>query len=190
MRTSHRRCGLLAAAAAVIAAAAGCHDLVKDTTDMTVPGVVLEVRGPDGQYRPATEAIFEGALTAGRALELRCVVTDPGGVSRATLTFDGRADACDAADRPPAPDAAVYLSGLPQGRSIAVDDDGSAAAGAQLAVTASIPGGIGCYAYDGAARFEGVPRGPHLEVRCTGENWSINPSTRKAERTLDLELRP
>jgi hypothetical protein len=190
MLTTPGGCWLMIAAAAAAAAAIGCNDLVKDTADLTPPGVVLEVRGADGRFRPATEATFEGAFTAGRVLELRCIVTDTGGVSRATLTFQGNAEACDAAGRRPAPDAAVYLTGLPPARSITADDDGSAAASGRLLVTASLPSGIGCYGYTGALRFEGVPRGQRLEVRCTGENWSVNPSTRKAQRVLDVELQP
>lgn len=188
MRKNQRGCGILAAAAAV-ATATGCNQLVKDTGDLTVPGVVLEVRGPDGRFRSATEATFAGAFTPGRALELRCVVSDPGGVSRATLAFGGSAEACEAPGRPTAPDE-IYLTGLPPVRSVADDDDGSARARGQLLVTASLPGGIGCYGYRGAMRFDGMPRDPHVEIRCTGENWSENPATRKARRTLDVALEP
>ncbi len=181
MLASYQRCWLGAAAIAAI----GCNDMVKDPSDLTLPGVALEVRGPDGRYHPATEA----TLTGGPALELRCVVTDPGGVSRATLTFHGTAEACLAGGAPPAGDQPVYLTGLPEARSIAVADDGSAAAEDQLIVAASLPGGLGCHGYDvGGARWSGVPRGARVEVRCTGENWSANPATRKAQRALEVEL--
>lgn len=183
MLANHQGCWLVAAALAI---APGCNDVVKDTSDLTPPGVVLEVRGADGQLRPATEA----TLAAGHALELVCVVTDAGGVSRATLAFEGTAEACLSAGAPSPPGAAVYLTGLPAAASVADPDDGSATATDRLLVTASLRGDLGCYGYDGATRFEGAPRGPRVEVRCTGANWSVNPSTRKAQRTLAVELVP
>lgn len=184
MLAKDRGCWLVIAAAIAL----GCNDVVKDTNDLTLPGVVLEVRGPDGRFHPATEATFEGAFTAGHALELSCTVTDPGGVSRATLAFRGKAEACAAPGEPPAPADSISLTGLPEPRTIGVPDDGSDAASDRLVVTASLPGGIGCHGHRGAARFEGVPRGQRVEVRCTGENWSANPSTRKAQRILEIEL--
>src|SRR5262245_9582491 len=119
--------GLIAATLAV-ALGGGCNRIVKDTGDLTLPGIALEVRGPDGRFRPATEASLGRALAAGHALELQCAVTDPGGVSKVTLAFGGTAEACLVGGAPSAPDADLHLTGLPAPRTLGLPDDGSAAA--------------------------------------------------------------
>lgn len=191
MLANHQEIGI---ALAALAATLGCNDVVgdvvKDTSDLTLPVIVLEIRGEDGQHRPATEVTLRSAFTAGHALELMCVVSDPGGVSKVTLAFEGDAEACPGAGGPSAPP--VYLTGLPEPTSVVADDDdgGSATAPDRLVLTASLPSGIGCYGYAGDARVPGAPRGARAQVRCTGENWSVNPATRRAQRVLSVELRP
>lgn len=177
-------------AAAACTAVAGCNRIVKDTKDLTLPGVVMQVRGADGRFHPATEATLPRAVAeAGAALEISCEVADPGGISKVTISFEGRAEACLIEGAPAPPSAEVRVTGLPRPQTIALADD-SAAARDRLRVTAQLPGALGCQAYvDGALRT-GVPRGRLVEVRCTGENWSVNPSTRRAHRRLDVALAP
>lgn len=151
--------------------ASGCRRaLVRDPNDLTVPAVVLEVRGADGAYRPATETTFTHAFSGDHALELRCRIRDSGGVSRGTLRFRGSSARCGAA-----------LTGLPDPQTRTVPS-GAAVIDA-MPLTVALRGGVGC------AGGAGVLDGERVEVACTGENWSANPSTRRATRVLAIELR-
>lgn len=172
--------------ALVLAAALpACTKVVKDTADQSKPDVVIKVRGSDGQYAPATQTTFHFA--AGNALDFMCIVSDPGGVSKAQVTYSSTVDGCTSGSEVSS-GVTIYLTGLPGPllQTLAPDPQGKVLA--SLPLLGQVKGPLGCYGYSGGIKFTGVPQGDTLEITCDGENWSANAAKKSASQKLTVHL--
>jgi hypothetical protein len=173
-----------AAFCCTLALAAGCKQ-VKDTADQTKPEVAIKVRASDGQYVPATEATFH--FHSGSALDLMCLVSDPGGVSRAALSYSTTVDACLTGSTTNS-GVTIYLTGLPPPMVQTLSGNSEGKVLASVPLLAQLAGPLGCYGYSGGYKFEGEPQGQTLTVTCTGENWAANPAKKSATAKLEIDL--
>lgn len=174
-----------AAFCCTLALVAGCKQVVKDTADQTKPDVAIKVRGSDGQYVPATEATFH--FNSGSALDLMCLVSDTGGVSKAALTYSGTVDACLTGSTTNS-GVTIYLTGLPSPMVQTLSGNSEGQVLASVPLLAQLKGPLGCYGYSGGYKFEGEPQGQTLTVTCTGENWASNAAKKSATAKLEIDL--
>jgi hypothetical protein len=167
------------------AALPACTKVVKDTTDPSKPDVVIKVRGSDGQYAPATQTTFH--FGAGNELDFMCIVGDPGGVSKAQVTYSSTVDGCTSGSTVSS-GVTIYLTGLPDPMLQTLSPDPQGKVLASLPLLGQVKGPLGCYGYSGGIKFTGVPQGDTLVITCSGENWSSNAAARSASKKLTVNL--
>jgi len=168
--------------AALIAVATGCASakVAKDLNDTTPPDVVIKVRGTNGQYAAATDA----TLSVTGNLDLMCIASDMGGISKIDLTFSGAADHCTTGD------GGIYngvftITPLPNALQQTLQGDASGKVLSSLPMLATLAGPFAC-SIPGVGK--GIPYGDTITVTCTGSNWSQNAQKKSTTQKLNVKL--
>lgn len=116
-----------------------------------------------------------------------CVASDPGGVSKASLTYSTTVDGCLSGSTVSS-GVTIYLTGLPDPMTQTLSGDANGKVLATLPLIAQLKGPLGCYGYSGGIKCTGEPQGDTLEIKCTGENWSSSAANKSATKTLAVDL--
>lgn len=171
--------------ALALLALAACRTVPIDEGDRTPPTVTFEVLGADGEYHPATNAVYANNTTG--YLKLRAVVRDPEGVRQNDTRFEALVSNvyCQGETEPNGPFEVVGLPGpfvetasgsggkAPTRCSVYVTLDGIYRAEANGQSLSTL-----CHPADGET----------IELRCTGTNWASDPAARTTTDTFTIEI--
>lgn len=163
-------------------AATGCPKAVVNPGDVSLPSVELKVRGPDGQYQPAsTWSLHAGG---GDQADLMCVVRDPNGVKQIRLDFTSTVPHCTS------PSGAVWdgafpVTPVPSEQVQTLQADGSGQVLTSLPLLATVAGPFSCAV---PGNGSGAPYGDTISVTCTGLNWSAKPADASATANLAITI--
>jgi len=166
---------------AVMAAIVGACSVKPDPNDSSKPSVIINVRGVDGAYTPASQATMSAGTT--NQLNMNCVVKDAGGVSAINLSFTSASNSCTVSSTiyngvfsissVPATQSSTYVPDA-QGN---VKDERFYFATLQGPFTCNVPG-VGT----------GAPLGATITATCTGKNFANNPANKTATAKLSIKL--
>jgi hypothetical protein len=173
---------MVAATLLVIGAVLGCNKVVKNTSDKSPPQVEIKVRGPDGQYVPASSAKLS-ASGAGQ-LDWMCIVSDANGVMSASISYAGSLDGCTIQSA--VWDCVAGYQAHPQDLFQKLQGDANGQVLDKLPLLATVKGPFTCTCPGQSGT--GVPFGRTLKATCTGANWSSDPSKATTKKVLTIEL--
>jgi len=173
---------LMAASLAVALALNGCTLVPVNPNDMTPPSVVIKVKGPNGQYAPASTATYSAS---GGRMDLMCIVSDPQGVRAIQLSFLGNSQSCLVGS---APISGSYpIGGLPGALQQSLVPNAQGQVPTELPLLATISSPLTCEVLGNPSQT-GAPVGGQFIVQCTGQNWSSNPQVQGASATLAVSV--
>ena len=177
MRTASR---VVLTALIALATACASSKVPKDLNDTSPPDVVIKVRGANGQYASATET----TLSVAGNLDLMCIASDSGGISKIDVTFSGATDHCTTSD------GGVYsgvftITPLPAELLQTLQGDASGKVLSSLPMLATLAGPFACSI---PSVGKGIPYGDTITVTCTGWNWSQNVQKKSTTRSLAVKL--
>ena len=174
---------LLAASLVALLALNGCTLVPVNPNDMTPPSIVIKMKGPNGQYAPASAASFSAG--SGR-LDLMCIVTDPEGVQAIQLSFLGNSDSC-LVDGGTIISGSFDIQGLPGNLQQSLVPNAQGQVPTELPMLATISSPLTCKVLGNPTQI-GAPVGAQFTVQCTGQNWSSNPQVQGASATLTVSV--
>ncbi|MGO8865896.1 MAG: hypothetical protein ACLQME_05265 [Alphaproteobacteria bacterium] len=173
---------LMAASLTALLMVNGCTLVPVNPNDMTPPSVVIKVKGPDGQYAPASTATYSAS---GGRLDLMCIVSDPQGVQAIQLSFLGNSDSCLVGGSPIS--GSYPIAGLPGPLQQSLVPNAQGQVPTELPLLATISSPLTCEVLGNPSQT-GAPVGAQFIVQCTGQNWSSNPQVQGASATLTVSV--
>jgi len=173
---------LMAASLGALLAIDGCTTVPVNPNDKTPPSIVIKVKGPNGQYAPASQATF--SASSGR-MDLMCIVTDPEGVQAIQVSFQGNSDSCVVNGG--TFNGSFDVLGLPGPLQQSLVANAQGQVPTELPMLATINSPLTCKLF-GNPPQTGAPVGGTFIVQCTGQNWSSNPQVQGASATLTVSV--
>jgi hypothetical protein len=157
-----------------------CNKIVKNTNDKTPPQVEIKVKGPDGEYQPASTVQL--SATGNGQIEWLCLVSDADGVKSIGINYSASLDGCT--EQGTIYDCVSDYQPKPQNLFQKLDDtDGTVLD--KLPLLATVKGPFTCHC---PGHGPGVPYGRSIKATCTGYNWSSDPGKQSAQKVLTINL--
>lgn len=165
---------------ALVLSVMACNTVPINPNDSTPPNVEIKVRGSDGQYHPMTSTTINA--TTGQ-FDIMCVVSDPQGVSSASLSFSGGSDSCTVNGATHS--GSFSINGKPQDLFQNLSGDSSGKVLTTLPLLSTVKGPFTCTA---KKLNDGIPYGAIIRAQCTGRNWASNPQNSTTTKELEIKI--